>query len=77
MNYEDAIKLSFSVPWKIEECLSGKECWCRGVVPAEPILFKLNESAAKEEELTIIDYAVVPKEYAEYFVELHNKNIGK
>lgn len=75
MNHEEAIKLSFSVPWKTENCPQGEDCWCRGIAPVTPILFKFSENASEYEELSVVDFAVLSSEYAEYFVQLHNKNL--
>lgn len=39
MNYDQAKELSFLVKWKVTECFSGPQCWCRRIVPVDPILY--------------------------------------
>ena len=76
-NYDEAQKHSLTVPWKLETCNAGESCWCRIIVPIEPIKFinKIGDT----ERIDDIDY-IIPdgskhKETAEYFLELHNDKL--
>lgn len=73
MNFEQAKELSFLVPWKTIECFSGPECWCRIIVPFEPILYSHQESPDVEHEYIIVDAGALDQETAEYMVRLHNE----
>lgn len=73
MNYDQAKELSFLVPWKTAECFSGKDCWCRIIVPIEPILYSHEESPDVEHEYVIVDAGALDEETAEYMVKLHNE----
>lgn len=77
MNFEQAREYSFLVPWKTMECFSGPECWCRIIVPVEPILYSHPESPDIEHEYVIVDAGALDKETAEYIVRLHNENYDK
>jgi hypothetical protein len=72
MNCEQARELSFLVKWKIAECFSGPQCWCRIIVPVEPILYSHPESPDIEHEYDIVDAGALDQETAEYIVDLHN-----
>jgi len=58
------------VRWKTEECPSGAECWCRVITTAEPMVDEDGN------EMYIAAAGCVPKDNAEYIVELHNKRLG-
>lgn len=75
MNYDQAKELSFLVPWKTMECFSGPECWCRIIVPVEPILYNHDESPDVQHEYVIVDAGALDEETAEYMVKLHNNKI--
>jgi hypothetical protein len=77
MNYEEAKKYSFMVPWKATECFSGPECWCRIIVPVEPIYYNHPESPDIKKEYDIVDAGALDQETAEYIVELHNRYLYK
>ena len=72
MNFEQAKELSFLVPWKTMECFSGPECWCRIIVPVEPVYYSHPESADIKHEFIIVDAGSITEETAEYIVDLHN-----
>ena len=71
MNFEQARELSFLVPWKATECFS-ENCWCRIILPVEPILYSHPESPDIEREYVIVDAGALDQETAEYVVNLHN-----
>jgi hypothetical protein len=77
-NYDEAKKHSLTVPWKLETCNAGEDCWCRIIVPIEPIKFinKIGDT----ERIDDIDYIIpdgsIDKETAEYFLELHHRYIN-
>ena len=72
MNFDQAKEQSFLVPWKTMECFTGPECWCRIIVPVEPILYSHEESPDVKHEYVIVDAGALDQETAEYFVDLHN-----
>ena len=84
MNYEQAKELSFLVKWKIAECFSGPQCWCRRIVPIEPICY-IDECehfgktlvSTETEDYEIIPDAAIDQETAEYIVELHNEHCDR
>ena len=77
MNFDQAKELSFLVLWKTMECFSGPDCWCRRVVPVDPILYNYTESSDYEEEYEIVGDAAIDQKTAEYIVRLHNDKIEK
>lgn len=77
MNFEQAREYSFLVPWKTMECFTGPECWCRIIVPVEPILYSHPESPDVEHEYVIVDAGALDEETAEYLVKRHNENHEK
>jgi hypothetical protein len=74
MNFEQAKELSFLVEWKVAECFSGPQCWCRRIVPVDPILYTYTESSDYEEEYEIVGDAAIDQKTAEYIVKLHNEH---
>lgn len=74
MNFEQAREYSFLVPWKTMECFSGPDCWCRIIVPVEPILYSHPESPDVEHEYVIVDAGALDQETAEYIVKRHNEH---
>ena len=75
MNFEQARELSFLVKWKATECFSGPECWCRIIVPVEPIYYSHPENPENKHEYSIVDAGSLDQETAEYIVELHNNKL--
>ena len=73
MNFEQAKEYSFLVPWKTTECFS-ENCWCRIILPVEPILYSHPESPDIEREYVIVDAGALDQETAEYIVRLHNEH---
>ena len=71
MTYQEAYKKALEVEWKVEPCFSGENCWCRTIVPKEPINYDIDNI----EEVYIVSSASVNKAMAEYIVELHNFKI--
>ena len=84
MNFKQATELSFLVKWKVAECFSGSSCWCRRVVPVDPILYNDEYEnfgkilvSTEAEEYEIIPDAAIDQKTAEYIVKLHNENYDK
>ena len=78
MNFEEAARHSLTVPWKAVECFSGPQCWCRMVVPVEPIECEYNTHDGliqKDTYEEIIGPAAINKTTAEYIVKIHNENL--
>ena len=76
MNFEQAKEYSFLVPWKTTECFSGPECWCRIIVPIEPIYYT-NPESDNRYEYSVVDAGVLDQITAEYIVRLHNEHFDK
>jgi hypothetical protein len=76
-NYDEAKKHSLTVPWKLQTCNVGESCWCRIIVPIEPInyLNKIGDTERVDEIDYIIPDGSIDKETAEYFLELHTNNL--
>ena len=78
MTYEEAIKLAYQVKWKTSTCGQGEQCWCRIVEPEIKIEYiegKFYDGTDIMNELYIIGSGGINKEFAEYFVRLHNNTI--
>lgn len=71
MTHEEAYQKALNVRWKVTTCDSGEECWCRLIVPEEPILYGDNNV----EEVTIVSYASLNKICAEQIVSEHNNSL--
>lgn len=74
MTYEEAQELSLTVKWKTSTCSQGEECWCRAIVPVEPISYREDEMYTLQ-EYTVVRPGELNKELAEHFVRLHNNYI--
>lgn len=74
MNFEQAKELSFLVKWKATECFNGPECWCRIIVPVEPIYYSHPENPDNKHEYTIVDAGALDERTAEHIVRLHNED---
>lgn len=72
MNFDKAREYSFLVPWKTMECFSGPDCWCRMVVPIDPVYYVNPESPDVKHEYVVVDAGALDQETAEYFADLHN-----
>ena len=76
-NYDEAHSHSLTVPWKLETCNVGDSCWCRIIVPTKPLRYK--DKIGDTERISEIDYIIpdgsIDKETAEYFIDLHNRQI--
>ena len=73
MNFDKAREYSFLVPWKTMECFSGPDCWCRMVVPIDPVYYVNPESPDVKHEYVVVDAGALDQKTAEYIVELHNE----
>lgn len=40
---KEAVEYSKLIPWKVKICSQGEKCWCRMIVPKEPIQYKYND----------------------------------
>lgn len=78
MNFKEAIEYSLTVPWKVQECFSGPECWCRMIVPIEPIpcdYVNSDGSVLNDTLDEIVGAIAIDKITAEYIVNLHNRSL--
>lgn len=82
MNFEQAREHSFKVPWKTIECFNGPQCWCRRIVPVDPIPyndefenFGKTLVSTETEDYEIFPADAIDQQTAEYIVGLHNKMI--
>ena len=81
MNFDQAREYAFTMPWKVSECFVGPDCWCRIIVPVEPIPYNDEvEHFGKSLVSTEVEYyevvrdGTLDKETAEYIVRLHNEH---
>jgi hypothetical protein len=58
----------FKKEWKVLECFSGKDCWCR-------MIGTIDYTPQTEEQELVIGAIAVNKQMAEYIVDLHNKEV--
>ena len=72
MTYEEAEQKSLTVRWKSTTCHVGEECWCRMIVPEEPILY---DHYSRNEEFYIIGDAAINESVATYLINLHNNSL--
>ena len=80
MTFEEAIQHSLNVPWKVSSCFVGDDCWCRMIVPVDPIKFSqtLGDGTIKEDVLDeIIGAGTIGEETAEYIVRIHNAKVAR
>lgn len=84
MNFEQAREYSFLVPWKTMECFSGPQCWCRRIVPVDPISYNDEVEnfgktlvSTETEDYEIIPDAAIDQQTAEYIVKLHNEHLDR
>lgn len=72
IKYKERISKILGVEWKTQPCSqSGEECWCRIIIPKEPILDEHGD------EEYIIGSGSINKIYAEHLVHLHNESLKK
>ena len=67
--HEEAYNKATKVKWKVEPCFSGEDCWCRIIVPDEPI----NYGPDDIEEVCIVSSASINKQMAEHIVNINNE----
>jgi hypothetical protein len=72
MTHEEAYNKALKVKWKVEPCFSGEDCWCRIIVPDEPI----NYGSDNVEEVCIVSSASINKQMAKHIVNIHNQYIN-
>jgi hypothetical protein len=72
LTYQEAEEQAFKVKWKSKPCHVGESCWCRVIVPEEPIYYMDGEI---ETEYHITQPGETSVFRAEYFVKLHNKHL--
>jgi hypothetical protein len=71
MTHEESYSKALTVKWKVEPCFSGEECWCRIIVPVDPI----NYGPDNIEEVCIVSSAAINKQMAEHIVIVHNQSL--
>lgn len=71
MTYKEAEKSAYSRPWTTQICPTGHECWCRMIVPCEPIFYSDDLNGMKKSYI-IVGSGEMNEKNAEYFVMLHN-----
>ena len=69
LTYKEAQEKSLTVRWKVSFCPQGENCWCRIIEPEEKI------SDSDDNEIYIVGSGEMSRIYAEYLVDLHNKNL--
>ena len=68
---EQIQKEAILLPWKVEDCFSGKECWC-AVITTDPPIYYDDEQT---DRYYILTAAAMDRDIAEYIVNLHNKTL--
>ena len=68
MTYSEFFETAKVKPWKVIPCHSGTECWCR-------IIEVCDLERSNDEDSYINNSGSIPKEFAEYIVNLHNQNL--
>ena len=69
MTFDEAKNLAKTVRWKTEVCYTGEDCWCRIIVPEEPIEYDYHDD---KETYEIVSAGSIDKEFAEQIVSEHN-----
>ena len=69
MNLREAKDKASKVKWKTDVCFTGEDCWCRIIVPEEPIKYDYHDG---EETYEIVSAGSINKEFAEQIVREHN-----
>jgi hypothetical protein len=72
MIYQEAEDKALTVKWKIGTCGEGEKCWCRTIIPVEPILYSEYQMIDTESEYMIVGSGEMNKSVAERIVEDHN-----
>lgn len=73
MNYKQALEYSLTVEWKVSTCYQGKKCWCRTILPVEPIKYRTDKGWKDIDH--IIKSGSIGKKAAKHIVALHNNFI--
>jgi hypothetical protein len=80
-NYEDAHRYILTIPWELDVCNVGENCWCRLILPTEKEIKYTHKFGTGKEIVEEIEYIIpdgsIHKTVAEYIVNLHNKKIQK
>ncbi len=69
MTHVEYFEIAKQQLWKVNECSTGAECWCRIITTEEPIYTN------DDEQLNITGWGSISKEFAEYIVKIHNENL--
>lgn len=69
MNYEDCLKHTLKVEWKVSTCEAGEKCWCR------IIELKKEMRSNDMENVYISGPGTIPKIVAEHIVKMHNESL--
>jgi hypothetical protein len=71
-SYDEAQSYSLTVPWQVEPCFVGENCWCRIIVPKEKFSYNDKERII---EFQLVQDGSIDKKTAEYMVVIHNQLI--
>lgn len=69
MTYQEHFEFIKDKRWKVSDCFSGKDCWCRPIT--------IEDEVGDEDIDFVIKSAAISKYEAEYIVQLHNENLEK
>lgn len=69
MTYKEAKEKAKVVRWKVDICHTGEDCWCRIIVPEEPIEYDYHND---KETYEIVSAGAIDREFAEQIVSEHN-----
>lgn len=69
MNLEDMRSYQKGIEWKVVDCPTGPECWCKMIVTPE------YDPEVQSDESIVFGSAAIPKDLAYYITELHNNKL--
>lgn len=66
MTLKQLFKHQLTIKWKINYCHTGKDCWCRIIIPEKEILHE-------EKPWIIVGSGSIGEDLAKHIVKTHNK----
>lgn len=81
-SFDEAIKYALSIPWRMDVCHVGKDCWCRVIKTVEDFEYQeqvgdLIQDYNFNEDYGIVGDGSICEEIAQHLVSMHNDNISK
>jgi len=69
MTFKEAKDKAANTKWKTSICFTGEDCWCRIILPEQPVEYDYHGG---KEQYEIISAGAINKELAEQIVREHN-----